>query len=159
MQCRVEKCHWENLLIQCHYVSCGCSVQTNREYTLSGVCCLTLPFGKTPTCGFKMLPFGEERTLVSGEMRMVNDTFQPSVFYSPSLEGGWVGWRDDTEENLGIRTTHGQLPLLIHLPYRHFLSFSTLAKLLVRGGGWQRIHIQRGREKEGGWIHEHYRGI
>lgn len=66
--------------------------------------------------------------LVSKET--VYGVLQPSVSFTPSLEGGWV----DTEEILGIRTTHGQLPLLIHLPYRHFLSLSVPTKLLVRGG-------------------------
>lgn len=75
-------------------------------------------------------------TLVSEETAC----FSPLCLFCPSLEGGWVGWRDDTEE---ICTTHGQLPHLIHLPYRHFLSFSTLTKLLVRGGGRQRIYIQK----------------
>lgn len=63
-------------------------------------------------------------------------------------EGGWFGWRDDTEEILWIRTMHGQLPPLIHLPYRHFLSFGTLAKLLVWGGGWQRIYVFTERERK-----------
>lgn len=94
----------------------------------------------------------EKTALVNKEM--VCSMFQPSVSFYPSLEGGWAGWRDDTEEILWIRTTHGQLPLLIHLPYRHFLSFSTLTKLLVRGGGWQRIYIQKESECERGrgWI-------
>lgn len=55
--------------------------------------------------------------------------------------------KDDTEEILGIRTTHGQLPL-IHMPYRHFLSLSTLTKLLV----WRRdkgyTYRKRGGERE-----------
>lgn len=60
-----------------------------------------------------------------------------------SLERGWVRCRDDTEENLRIRTTHGQLPVLIHLPYRHFLSFSMLAKLLLLRGGGDKGYIYR----------------
>lgn len=92
---------------------------------------------------FEIYTCVKKMTLVSKKMAW----FSPPCLFLPSLEGGWVGWRDDTEEILGIRTTHGQLPLLIHLPYRHFLSLSTLTKLLVRGGGWQRIYIQRERER------------
>lgn len=29
---------------------------------------------------------------------------------------------------------HGQLPLFIHLPYKHLLSFSKRTELLIRGG-------------------------
>lgn len=97
------------------------------------------------------------RSVVGGEL--IYDLFEPSVSVSSSLEGGWMGWRDDTERNLWIRTMQGQLPLLIHLPYRHFLSFSTLTKLLVSGGGWQRIHIQNRRDWGWGWIHGDYGAI
>lgn len=74
------------------------------------------------------------KKMASVSEEMVCGVFQ-CLFLLLWREDGWVGWRDDTEEILGIRTTHGQLPLLIHLPYRHFLSLSTLTKLLVRGGG------------------------
>lgn len=70
--------------------------------------------------------------------------------------------KDDTEEILGIRTTHGQLPLRIHMPYRHFLSLSTLTKLLVwrrdkgytyrkRGGERGRMNLQGLQGQCEGW--------
>lgn len=56
----------------------------------------------------------------------------PNPFLLLFREDGW-------DEAMILRRfsgfTHGQLPLLIHLPDRHFLSFSMLTKLLVRGGG------------------------
>lgn len=53
---------------------------------------------------------------------LVDTIFHPVCFY---LRGGMIPW---------IYTTCWQLPPLIHLPYRHVLSFSIPNNLLFRGG-------------------------